>query len=285
MLANYSASSSAATSSARNSVAHSAIGTLPPLALADGLPAPIRLSGVIYGVLMNDPAALERLGDAVNAAPYKAPPRAPVLYVKPRNTHAPSGVAVTVDHDVPAFEIGAALGLVIGRTACRVAAGAAADYLAGYLLAVDLTVPHAAFYRPSIRFKARDGSCLISATLAAPDALDPDAVTLEVAIDGETVHRASTAGRTRPFAQLLADVTEFMTLRPGDLLLTGIAAGAPQAGAGQTFSVEAPGLGRIEGRLVAESSPPAADAAPMAATTPGAAAAATAPAPDPGHGS
>jgi 5-oxopent-3-ene-1,2,5-tricarboxylate decarboxylase/2-hydroxyhepta-2,4-diene-1,7-dioate isomerase len=256
MLANSAATSEAeATAGASARLATGA--TLPSLTQADGQPAPVRLSGVIYGVLMNDPAALAQLGDAVHAPPYKAPPRAPVLYVKPRNTHSPSGAAVTVDPDVPAFEIGAAIGVVIGRTACRVAAASASDYIAGYLLAVDLTVPHAAFYRPSIRFKARDGSCLVGATLADPDALDPDAVTLAVAVDGEIVHRPSTAGRTRPVAQLLADVSEFMTLRPGDLLLTGIAAGAPQAGAGQSFSVEAPGLGRIEGRLVAEHLPSA----------------------------
>ena len=51
--------------------------------------APWRLSGVVYGTLLNDPATLAELGDAVHAAPYKAPPRAPVLYLKPRkHAHA-----------------------------------------------------------------------------------------------------------------------------------------------------------------------------------------------------
>ena len=58
--------------------------------------APWRLSGVVYGTLLNDPAALAALGEAVNAPPYKAPPRAPVLYLKPRNTLAADGAAVAV---------------------------------------------------------------------------------------------------------------------------------------------------------------------------------------------
>ena len=53
--------------------------------------APHRLSGVVYGCLLNHRPALAALGDAVNAAPYKAGPKAPVLYVKPRNTLAGDG--------------------------------------------------------------------------------------------------------------------------------------------------------------------------------------------------
>lgn len=224
----------------------------PQFLTTDGRPARCQPRGTVYGVLMNDPAALARLGDAVDAAPYKAPPRAPVLYVKPRNTLAGSGAAVTVDHDVPAFEIGAALGLVIGRTASRLSPSSALEAVAGYVLVADLSVPHATYYRPSIRFKARDGSCLVGSVLAAPDALDPDALTLCVTVDGAVVQRATTQGRVRPVRRLLADVTDFMTLFPGDILLTGLAADAPSAGAGQRFRVEAAGLGRIDGTLVAE---------------------------------
>lgn len=207
--------------------------------------APYRLSGVVYGVLMNDPAALAALGGAVNQPPYKAPPKAPVLYLKPRNTLAASGAEVQADGD--GFEIGAALGLVIARTACRVSEAQALGHLAGCILVADLSVPHDTFYRPSVRFKARDGSCLIGPTLGHPD---PDDVSLRVSIDGQRVHAASTAGRQRKAARLLADVTDFMTLRPGDILLMGVAAGAPRAHAGQHFAVEAYGLGRLEGALV-----------------------------------
>ena len=81
---------------------------------------PYRLSGVVYGCLLNHRPALAALGEAVNAAPYKAAPKAPVLYVKPRNTLAGDGATVCVPTDATELELGAALGLVIGRTACRV---------------------------------------------------------------------------------------------------------------------------------------------------------------------
>lgn len=229
--------------------------------------AGLELSGVVYGVLVNDPVLLAGLGGAIREAPYKWPPSAPVMYIKPRNTQVGSGATVVVDHDVPGFAVGAALGLVIGRTACRVVASDASRYLAGFVLVVDLTVPHASWYRPSVRLKARDDSCVVGTRLAAVDALDPDAVILEVAIDGQVVQRVSTAGRIRSAATLLADVTEFMTLRRGDILLTGLAADAVVATAGQRICVSVaetgpgqgadPGLGRVEATLVAPAAAPA----------------------------
>ena len=47
---------------------------------------PYRLSGVVYGALLNHAPQLAALGDAMTQPPYKAAPRAPVLAVKPRNT-------------------------------------------------------------------------------------------------------------------------------------------------------------------------------------------------------
>src|SRR6185312_7900572 len=101
---------------------------------------PYRFSGVVYGVLHNDRAALAALGDAVDAAPYKGAPRAPVLYVKPRNTLAGPGAAVVVPVEAEALEIGAGVGLVIGRTACRVREDAALDHIAGCVIVADVSV-------------------------------------------------------------------------------------------------------------------------------------------------
>lgn len=222
---------------------------------------PHRFSGVVYGTLLNDPATLAALGDAVHQPPYRAPPAAPVLYLKPRHTQAPSGATV----DVPAagtLEIGATLGLVIGRTACRVPRAQALDHVAGCILVADLCIPHTACYRPSVRLRARDGSCLLGPVFASRATVpEPDRVELTVRVDHEVVQRVRFHGMQRGAARLLQDITAFMTLRPGDLLLMGLADGAPQAGAGQCFSIEAPGLGNLTGQLRGEHAP-AAEVAP-----------------------
>ncbi len=83
--------------------------------------------GTVYGTLLNHRDALVALGDQVNAAPYKAPPKAPILYIKPRNTVVGHRVPVVVPADVAELEMGATLGVVIGRTASRVAGGRGAQ--------------------------------------------------------------------------------------------------------------------------------------------------------------
>ena len=206
----------------------------------------------VYGTLLNHRDALAALGDEVNAAPYKAPPQAPILYIKPRNTWAQNGDTVVVPSDVQGLEMGATLGLVIGRTASKVSAADAMDHVAGYVVINDISVPHDSFYRPSMRFKCRDGSCPISA-FAARDAVgNPDALAVTVDIDGVVVQQTDTAGRIRDVAQLLVDVTDFMTLHPGDILSIGVAANSPQAHVGQRVTISIAGVGQLTNTLVSE---------------------------------
>lgn len=225
------------------------------LAAADKLGAaflpPTR--GTVYGTLLNHRDALAALGDQVNAAPYKAPPRAPILYIKPRNTVVGHRVPVRVPADAPELEMGATLGVVIGRTASHVTAVDALSYVAGYTVVNDISVPHASVYRPSMRFKCCDGFCPIGPAIVARALVHaPDSLDITVAIDGHTVQRSRTAGLVRPVAQLIADVTEFMTLFPGDVLTVGVAAHAPRARAGQTVTITIEGVGRLQNTLIAE---------------------------------
>ncbi|MFO1323653.1 MAG: fumarylacetoacetate hydrolase family protein [Burkholderiales bacterium] len=211
------------------------------------------VAGTVYGVLLNYRDALAALGDAVNQPPHKAPPKAPILYVKPRNTRSAHGRAIVVPAGVDALEMGAALAVVIGRVACRVAERDALTFVAGYAVANDVCVPHDSYYRPSVRFRCRDGFCPIGPwVVARRHVADPDALTLEVAIDGVVRQRAHTGGVVRPLRRLLADVTEFMTLQPGDVLLTGVPGGAPRARAGERVAITISGVGTLENTLVNE---------------------------------
>ena len=213
---------------------------------------PYRLTGTVYGCLLNHRPALAALGNAVNEAPYKAAPKAPVLYVKPRNTLCRSGDAVEVPADATELEIGAALGIVFGRTACRVRQADAFAAVAGYTIVNDVSVPHTSFYRPSIRFRARDGFCPIGPrVVAANNVENPDQLAVQVWVDGRLVHTTSTADMIRPVARLIADVSDFMTLAPGDVLMLGVAAGAPRARAGQHVAIAIAGLGRLENLFIA----------------------------------
>ena len=77
--------------------------------------------------------------------------------------------------------------------------------------------------------------------------------------DGRLAQTTDTARRVRGVAQLIAGVTEFMTLRAGDLLLLGASAGAPLAHAGQAVAIDIDGLDGLRFSLVAESAAAAVD--------------------------
>lgn len=217
---------------------------------------PFRLSGTVCAALLNDARQIAALGGAAQQPPYKAPPAQVVLALRPRNTLAGEGAAVVVPTGVDALEIGASLAIVIGRTACRVTEAEALAHVAGYTLANDIAVPGEGsdqHYRPGLRRRARDGFCVIGPHVVPAAAVpQPDALPVRVSVDGVVVQADSTAGRTRSVARLMADVSAFMTLEPGDLLLLGPPHPAPRARAGQQVTIEIEGVGRLQHRLVAE---------------------------------
>jgi len=209
---------------------------------------PYRLSGVVYGPLLNQGAALRRLGATVDQPPYKGAPKAPVLYMKPRNTLAWDGQVTTIPDGFDGMQVGATVGLVIGQTACRVPVENAMRYVAGIILVVDLTLPHDSFYRPSLPFVIRDRSCYLGSQITPlVNASDLNEVAIAVQCSDGRQAMAAMNDRVRQADQLVSDVTDFMTLSTGDILLMGTCVDMPLLQRGQTFVVSAPGLGQVQG--------------------------------------
>ncbi len=210
-----------------------------------------QVSGTVYGVILNDAASVQKIG-SLEEAPYKGAPKAPALYIKPANTRAACGAAtmeatagprVNLPGDAKTVEVAATIGLVMGRAAGRLTAENALDAVAGIVLAADLSLPHASYYRPAIREKCFDGSLPLS---SVKPLVDLGQLVLNTEIDGKVVESRSLAGLIRQPAQLLADVTEFMSLRQGDVLLVGVSYQAPQAGAGSQVKISAEGVGSLQ---------------------------------------
>jgi 5-oxopent-3-ene-1,2,5-tricarboxylate decarboxylase/2-hydroxyhepta-2,4-diene-1,7-dioate isomerase len=74
---------------------------------------------------------------------------------------------------------------------------------------------------------------------------DPDDLAVQVYVDGDLKQQTTTGQRLRNVARLLADVTEFMTLLPGDVLMLGASAGAPRVRAGQQSRIVIDGVGEL----------------------------------------
>nr|WP_301334687.1 fumarylacetoacetate hydrolase family protein [Variovorax dokdonensis] len=191
--------------------------------------------------MLNFRAEFDALAPQMNEPPYKAPPQAPILYVKTANTFSAHGADIALPAHVEEVEVGATIGLVMGD----------AGRVAGCALFNDLSIPHASFYRPPVKFKCLDGFLGVGGTLRT-DGADPGAMSLEVRIDGQAKQRADFSQLVRDPARLLADVTDFMTLRSGDVLLLGCNAARPLARAGQRIDIVAPGFETLSNTLVKE---------------------------------
>lgn len=196
----------------------------------------------VYGVMLNHQPAWDAMAPAMSQAPHRSAPQAPVLYLKPRNTHTGDG-PIAVPTGQAELELGACLALVMGRTTRGVEPSEALSHVSGLLTVADVRIPHDSLYRPSVRFIAHDGFCPMAARVTPlAEAGNPDDLAVTVWVDGQAVHHTTTGNRRRTAAQLIADVSAFMTLNPGDMLLMGVSHGAPRVRAGQHSHIEIQGL-------------------------------------------
>ncbi|MDW5440986.1 fumarylacetoacetate hydrolase family protein [Polaromonas sp. SM01] len=199
--------------------------------------------GTVYGTLLNFRGEVAATAALMDQPPYKAPPKAPVLYVKPANTWSTHGTAIQVPARVPEVEIGATIAMVMGQAGAVVA----------YVLMNDLSIPHASFFRPPVKFKCLDGFLGIgNRQVTRADVGEPAQFTLEVRINGVLKQSVHFGNLVRNTSQLLADVSEFMTLHPGDVLMLGCDVGRPLAKVGDRIDISAPGFGTLSNTLVAE---------------------------------
>jgi len=220
---------------------------------------PAAIHGSVYGVILNDRDSLARIASALPEAPYKGAPKAPVLYIKPANTLTGNGATVNLPAGARHLEIGATIGIVIGNPAARMQPAQAAGHIAGYVIVADLSLPHSSYYRPAIREKCFDDACVIGSHIAAPDVVtDPAALEIVTLVNEREVSRRSLRDLVRDVPTLLTDVTEFMTLNRGDVLLTGVSWQAPQAADGDRISIRVEGIGELNFSLAGKAAEQAA---------------------------
>ncbi|WP_332777647.1 fumarylacetoacetate hydrolase family protein [Polaromonas sp.] len=214
-------------------------------------------TGTVYGVLLNFRGEMQALAPQMSQPPYKAAPKAPVLYVKPANTWSAHGARIAVPARVPEVEVGATIAMIISAVSLADPSQSAIESIANFVLMNDLSIPHASFFRPPVKFKCLDGFLGIGAhALPASEAGDPSRFTLEVRINGEVKQTVDFENLVRNASQLLADVGEFMTLRAGDVLMLGCdtlkEGDRPLARVGDRIDISAPGFGTLSNTLVAE---------------------------------
>ncbi|UVL21662.1 fumarylacetoacetate hydrolase family protein [Pseudomonas sp. B21-023] len=210
-------------------------------------------SGSLFGVALNYQGLLQQHLASFHEAPYQQPPVKPVLFIKTPNTRNGHAQPVTYPSAVERLQAGPALGVVIGKDASRVSLDNALDHVAGYTIVNEFSLPEDSYYRPAVKAKCRDGFCPLGPQLVpAAQVGNPDALGIRLWVNGELRQQNSTANCVRGVARLIAEISEFMTLHAGDVLITGTPEGRVDVLPGDRVTVEIDGLGQLTNPIVAE---------------------------------
>lgn len=179
-------------------------------------------TGSVLGVALNDKALVASLADAFNDKPYVAPPKTPVLHIKTDNTHIGHGQTIKIPADRGTVYAGPALGIVIGKQACRVSEAQALDYVQGYTVVNEVSLAEVSFYRPAVKAKCRDTFCPMGPWVADKSLIsNPNDLTIKTYINDELVHETGTDQLVHSVEKVISYISSFMTLSEGDVIIAG----------------------------------------------------------------
>jgi 2-keto-4-pentenoate hydratase/2-oxohepta-3-ene-1,7-dioic acid hydratase in catechol pathway len=138
----------------------------------------------------------------------------------------------------------AELAVIIGRTGTRIPKADALSYIAAYAIGLDMTVrgPEVPSFRKSIDTYAVLGPWLVTADEIA----DPDNLDFELRVGDEVRQKSNTRYLDFGVARLIEFASEFYTLHPGDILMTGTPAGVAPVVPGDLMTVTMQGIGRMQ---------------------------------------
>ena len=189
----------------------------------------------------------------------EAPPAEPVLFAKFATALCGDGDAIALPPGIGHVDAEAELAIVIGRQAHGVSAAEALDVVHGYICANDVSARHKQFADGQwFRGKSYDTFCPIGPRIAPVDELG-DAADLRVAqrLNGVTLQDSRTSRLIFGVPELIAFVSDVLTLEPGDLILTGTPAGVgcfrePKISLhpGDVVEVEVEGIGVLRNHVV-----------------------------------
>ena len=147
------------------------------------------------------------------------------------------------------------LAVVIGKPARRASRAEAMSHVAGYTVANDYAIRDYLenWYRPNLRVKNRDGGTVLGPWLVdAADVPSPPQLGLRTFVNGELQQQGNTRDLIFDVPFLIEYLSAFMTLAPGDVILTGTPEGVVNVDVGDEVACEIEGLGRLVNRIASD---------------------------------
>lgn len=154
-------------------------------------------------------------------------PKLPVVFTKYANTLIDYGTDVTLGPAGEEFDYEVELGVVIGKKCKNVQQKDALKYVLGYCVANDLSCRDLQFKTSQwLLGKSLDGFLPLGKYLVTADEVkDPQQLRLTCTLNGELRQDSNTSDMIFPVDEIIAFLSQHMTLEPGDLVLTGTPSG------------------------------------------------------------
>jgi 2-keto-4-pentenoate hydratase/2-oxohepta-3-ene-1,7-dioic acid hydratase in catechol pathway len=186
-------------------------------------------------------------------------PERPLLFAKWPNTLIASGEPIRLPPISKKVDYEAELGVVIGRRARAISADDALEHVEGYVAANDVSGRDLQFADGQwVRGKSLDTFLPVSDLVPVSDVPDPQSLPIRAILNGEVMQDSNTSNMIFGVADIVAFVSQAITLEPGDLIITGTPAGV---GAfrdppvwlepGDEIAIEIDGVGRVTNPVVA----------------------------------
>jgi len=188
--------------------------------IADGEFFDLRNVGKIIGVGLNYRDHAEETGLAL--------PKEPTLFLKATSALCGPNDDLMMPRDAKSVDWEVELGVVIGRPGVYIAERDAPDHVLGYILGIDFSERDFQFNRGGQGFKGKsaDSFAPLGPWLATRDEIpDPQNLALRLSVNGVIKQNGSTRDMIFPVAALVSYISRFMSLQPGDVILTGTPAG------------------------------------------------------------
>jgi 2-keto-4-pentenoate hydratase/2-oxohepta-3-ene-1,7-dioic acid hydratase in catechol pathway len=188
---------------------------------------------------------------AAHAAEFDSDvPEEPLLFLKPSTAVIGPNDLIQLLPISRRIDYEGELAVVVGRLAKNVRAEDASRYLLGFTCANDVTLRSLQRMDDQwTRAKGFDGSCPLGPWIETD--VDPTGVTVETRLNGDVVQNGTTEDMVFGVATLIEYITTFMTLLPGDVILTGTPEGVGPIRDGDVVEVEVEGVGVLENPVVA----------------------------------
>jgi len=186
----------------------------------------------------------------------------PVFFMKPPSTTlVGQGRSVRYPVQSEKFDYELELAFVIGKRGRRISSEAALDHVAGYTIGLDLSARDWQRHpKHLVKFdlfggKVFDDSCPLGPGIVPARFVDPADLQLRLWVNGELRQDANTSDMIWPVPELVARLSEHVTLEPGDVVLTGTPSGVGLAtntwlGVGDVIDCEITGLGSMQVEIV-----------------------------------